>query len=425
MSGVAGRASRGGFLPLLALAAVFVAARLFAGSLADGAGLVMEQPGTRDFVQYWAAHQALEGGRNAYDGETMFAIEDGVGQRDDETILMWNPPWTVLLLEPVVSLPFPAAALLWALTSMILLGGIAVLLPEALGRRTPHLLVAALAAGCFYPVAQCLVWGQLSVFLAFFLVLFLHFERKGEMFAAGLALVPLTTKPHLFFLLAIPGLLWVAQLAPRERRAFLAGLVGGFAAVVTVTALRWPDALLNWKASLSVTPTGPGAVAMESWKTSTLSTLLRTAIAATNGGAAPRWPMWAVPLAGFAATAAWFATHRGRIVWAEVAPPLLCLSLTLGSYGWTYDQTLLLTVQVALACDAAEAIAAGPASRAAGWRVAALLLAIQLLAVAVGAKPDASHADYIWLPWAMLGAWAYARRTFASSRDAAARGASA
>lgn len=426
MSTAESRLVRGGFLPLLVLAAVFVVTRLSVGSLGDGAGLAMEQPGTRDFVQYWAAHQALGSGRNAYDGQTLFAIEDGVGQRDDETILMWNPPWTVLLLEPVVSLPFSKAALMWELTSLILLAGIAVLLPEALGRRTPHLSVAALAVGCFYPVAQCLVWGQLSVFLTFFFVLFLHFEHKGERFAAGLSLVPLTTKPHLFFLLAIPGLLWLVQLPPRERRAFLAGAVGGSAVVVAVTALRWPAALSWWTASLSAQPTGPGAVAMELWETTTVATLLRLAIAATNGGDAPRWPIWAVPAAGFAATAAWCARNRRPVVWADVAPPVMCLSLTLGSYGWTFDQTLLLPVQMALACDAVAAIGGeaasssggretvGTAVRGAGWRVAALLVAIQLFALAVGARPGASHADFIWLPWAMLAAWAFARRLLAA-----------
>ena len=124
---------------MAALAAMLLGAVLLAGRLAPGAGLVLKQPGTRDFVQYWAAHQALESGRNAYDGEVMFQIEDGIGQRDDETILMWNPPWTALLLEPVVTLPFPKAALLWFVTSTILLTGIAILLPEALGRNaTPR-----------------------------------------------------------------------------------------------------------------------------------------------------------------------------------------------------------------------------------------------------------------------------------------------
>lgn len=399
------RLQRGGFPPVIAVACALLAARVAVGGLADGAGLALEKPGTRDFVQYWAAHQALESGRNAYDGEVMFQIEDGIGQRDDETILMWNPPWTALLLEPVVTLPFPKAALLWFVTSTILLTGIAILLPEALGRSTPHLVVAALAAGCFYPAAQCLVWGQLSIFLTFFFVLFLYFVRKGEMCAAGLALTPLTTKPHLFFLLAVPGLAWLAQLPARQRRAFLAGAVGGLAVMLTITVLRWPEALPWWKASLSATPTGPGAVAMETWKTSTLSTLVRSVMADATG-AAPRWPMWAIPLVGFVTTAFVFARRRDPIVWADVAPPLMCLSLTLGCYGWTYDQTLLLPVQMALACDAVAAH-----DRAAAWRVAGVLIAVQVLAVVIGARSGAAHDDFIWLPWAMLAAWFYARRS--------------
>lgn len=401
-----------GILPVVMLAALFVVLRVGAGMLGNDRGLVLEQPGTRDFVQYWAAERALESGRNAYDGNVMFAIEDAVGQRDDETILMWNPPWTVLLLEPVVGLPFPAAALLWFLTSTLMLGGIAMLLPGALGREPPHLVVSALAVACFYPVAQCLVWGQLSVFLTFFFVLFLHFERRGEFFAAGLALVPLTAKPHLFFLLAVPGLWWLVARTTGQRRAFLAGAVGGLAVVVTIAALRWPEALGWWKASLSAAPTGPGAVAMESWKTSTLATLVRSALA-TGSGVAPRWPMWAIPAAGLAATVAYFGRRRPVVDWAEVAPPLMALSLTLGSYGWTYDQTLLLPLQVALVCDAAS-----HRDRSAAARVVAVLVLIQALALVVGARRGAAHEDYIWLPWAMLGAWAYGRRALGRDKVA-------
>ena len=241
------------------------------------------------------------------------------------------------------------------------------------------------------------MWGQLSIFLTFFFVLFLYFVRKGEMCAAGLALTPLTTKPHLFFLLAVPGLAWLAQLPARQRRAFLAGAVGGLAVMLTITVLRWPEALPWWKASLSATPTGPGAVAMETWKTSTLSTLVRSVMADATG-AAPRWPMWAIPLVGFVTTAFVFARRRDPIVWADVAPPLMCLSLTLGCYGWTYDQTLLLPVQMALACDAVAAH-----DRAAAWRVAGVLIAVQVLAVVIGARSGAAHDDFIWLPWAMFG----------------------
>ena len=137
---------------------------------------------------------------------------------------------------------------------------------------------------------------------------------------------------------------------------------------------------------------------------------------------APRWPMWAIPLASLAGTAAYFFSfaRRRAVVWADVAPPLMALSLTLGSYGWTYDQSLLLPMQVALVCDAAASRDRGAAARVLG-----LLVAIQALALLVGARPDTSHADYVWLPWAMLGAWVYGRRALAVSGGQGADGAAA
>ena len=61
------------------------------------------EPGTEDFVQYWAAWQLLQEGLNPYDAGLMNAIQQTVGQKAEVTTMMWNPPWTVLLMSPILT----------------------------------------------------------------------------------------------------------------------------------------------------------------------------------------------------------------------------------------------------------------------------------------------------------------------------------
>ena len=209
-------------------------------------------------------------------------------------------------------------------------------------------MAVALAVGCFYPVAQCLVWGQLSLFLTFFFVLFLHFERRGERFAAGLAVVPLTAKPHLFFLLAIPGLLWLAQLPARERRAFLAG---PSAASRSSSPSPRCAGRTRWLVEGVAVGRAEGP-APRRWNVEDVHrpTLVRSALAARSG-VAPR---------GRCGRCRWRASRRGGVPSPGAARHRVGRRGAAADVPVAHarqlrvdlDQSLLLPVQVALVCDA-------------------------------------------------------------------------
>ena len=52
------------------------------------------------------------------------------GQSPDATIFMWNPPWTVLLIVPVLQLPFGAACLAWIGCNLALVAGIGLIVGD-------------------------------------------------------------------------------------------------------------------------------------------------------------------------------------------------------------------------------------------------------------------------------------------------------
>ena len=73
-------------------------------------------PGTRDFVEYWAAGRQLVHHANPYDGDALLRSERSVGFPSDlPPQIMANPPWALPLVLPLGLLSPMAAELLWLL----------------------------------------------------------------------------------------------------------------------------------------------------------------------------------------------------------------------------------------------------------------------------------------------------------------------
>lgn len=310
-------------------------------------------PGTVDYVQYWSAFRALQQGLNPYDGVVLHEIQLSVGQRPDTTILMWNPPWTCLFLAPFLALPFTSSAALWFLFSVALLFVIA--RTSRLCFATPNRMPLSVLVPCcalFYPIIECLSWGQISIFItaAFSLTLSLLAQRRYAI--AGLSAVPLSIKPHLFFLLIPLLILLLSRVSRAQRRLFILAASSGMLATAAVTELLWPGALGSWMSSFYRTPEGPGTIPTQQWMTATLATILRSFLS-TNDGNVPSWPLTALPITAFTIMSAWVLIQRRTIVLrANLMLQTLCLSLLLCSYGWLYDQSLLVLCCISLVCDA-------------------------------------------------------------------------
>lgn len=356
-------------------------------------------PGTGDYVQYWSAYRALQQGLNPYDGLTLHEIQRSVGQLPDRTILMWNPPWTCLLLAPFLALPFGTSAALWFLFSLALLFFITgVGLPLLAGQqRLPHSL-AVLSCLLFYPVIECLSWGQLSIFITAACALTMYLLQRRSYSAAGISVLPLTLKPHLFFLLAPLIALLLYKLPKSDRRALLVATGLGMLATVIATEALWPGSLGAWVNSFQHAPRGPGAVPTHQWMTATLTTLVRVLIADTES-APPAWPLIVVPTAAFAVMGAWvFINHKNIAASPNVILHTLCLSLLLGNYGWLYDQSLIVLCQLSIACNAYNATRALTRGALFGGLVAIFCAAVLCR---IYGDPPAQH-HYTWIPAAML-----------------------
>ncbi|OVE80465.1 hypothetical protein BVY02_00045 [bacterium J17] len=367
--------------------------------------------GTRDFVQYWSAYTLFSVGENPYDPSLMVEVQKGLGLNEARPVMMWNPPWLMVMMSPILSLSFPTSVVCWFLLSVCLFFGTALIgraVSNIEGAAFAPLLISSLL---FFPVWESMVWGQISVFLGFGLaLLFWGLKRKND-WLSGFGLVVLTVKPHLTFLLSVALVFTII----RERRYSLVLVFAlGFFALLTLTHSFNNHAISDWFASFGEVRRSGAATSVYDWRVPTLSGWFRALL--FDGSSTPAsWPMWLFPLLA-TIFAVWFLSKIAKEVSDPAARyfiPLLCCSLLFAPYGWIYDYSLLLAPCVFLACGAYDS----PKESSGRILVLILIILVQLVGILLKMYGPEGHQWFIWIPAVLLVISAIAERTLPSLRQ--------
>jgi hypothetical protein len=367
-------------------------------------------PGTIDFIQYWTSGRLLLEGVNPYDASAVGSRERALGVVGEVSLLR-GPPWTLFLLLPFLLLPFGLAAQLWLIVNVLLVSVSLIALHSALGAGRRSLLASAVATACFYPVFQSLILGQVSVVLLVCLAGFMLAESRARPFLAGVFLAPLTIKPHLFLVFGAI-LLW--RVLREKRTRVLYGTGAGLVLLLLPVVLLVPASFGQWLGSFSSASAATGVVPIETWKTTTLTGLLRSLIFSISGSA-PMWPLWVLPPLGLLAASAWIRRSGLGLGLAEQTPMLLCLSYLFAPYGWVFDQAILLPLQIAMVSQAFER----GRPRVSRFGVLAVLIGIQLVAILIGLREGVTLHEFFWIPLAMMGVWFWHSRRMDTKLQAA------
>jgi hypothetical protein len=360
---------------------ISVMRRLVVAVLVTAAALTPGKPtrgNVNDFIAYWTAAHEVIGGHDPYAAGPVLALERQLGFAQAKPLIMRNPPWAVPVIVLFGLLPFGAAQGLWLVGNLI-----AVLVAtrwlwgiyQAKGewRWTPWL-----AMGLFLPVAVALAIGQMSPLVLLGIVGFLHSEKKQELGRAGAFLYLVALKPHLVFLLWIALLLWTI----RKSKGRTLAAFGFVTLLASSIAIALDHAVFAQYLGLLTS----GGVLAE--------------LSPTLGGALRLWlPQyhWVQALPAVLALI-WFLgrwrSERDGWQWREEMPILLLASLLTTSYGWFFDQIVLLPCMF----QAAEWLTKSRRSAAIGIAILYLSMNAMVLTLIL------EHRTTFWYAWT-VPAW--------------------
>jgi Glycosyltransferase family 87 len=271
-----------------------------------------------DFLEYWASARLLVHHADPYSKDLLAQVEGeaGVGSGPD-TLVGLNPPYSLAFFLPLAFFTDPrSAGIFW---TVVLFTGI------ALSLRTHWF------AYLYPPVFACLLGGQSAALLLLGVTLFLKYHR-AKPWAAGLSLLLLGLKPHLFVLFGIALLAWVMM---RKAYAILwtpaAGLVILSAIVTPLRPQVWADYLRMGRTH-----------GIAHWFLPCVSGWLRRLVH-------PSW-VWLqiLPLAVGCVWALWyFRRHRTAWDWTTHGSLLLMVSLAVSPYEWFTDEIAILPAIIA------------------------------------------------------------------------------
>jgi len=286
--------------------------------------------GARDFVEYWAAGRLFVSGGNPYSPRDLFELEKAAGWTDSVPLIMWNPPWTLLLMAPFVFFSYTTGQFLWLLFHVTLIlvsvqqlwcvyGG------AVTRSRTPWVLAVT-----YVPTIFVLIIGQITPVVLAALTGFLYFQHRKNFFAAGASAAILAVKPHLLYLFWIIFALWVWR--TRYWRIVSGALVVGFS-IAIVHLLIDPHVYSQYLTLCKTTDT----LRPLDWLTPTLRTAIRVFIGPTH-----IWLQFAPSLAGIMWVLFHWYRHKNHWDWPEQLPCIVLVSVVTSFFAWTYDQVVFL-----------------------------------------------------------------------------------
>lgn len=390
-----------------------VALLRFAGS--SSAPTSFGDLGTNDFIEYWSAFRVAAEGGNPYDPAQLAPIQQGAGRASDVPLMMWNPPWLLLLMRPAMLEGFGQSASTWMRMNIVLFALSMVLV--TIGCRGKHfrasdLMVALIGGVVSVPMLLTLQIGQIGLLLLCSVSLLYWALRRERNAVAGVALGLMSVKPHLFLLV---GLLVVVIVARERRWGIVFGAAATMAGLCVATALWSQNLLPDWYQSVVSPPAGvPAAV---EWKTPNLSNVVRALVARWTG-TRPSWPMTVVPALSGVVAAWWLwrsPRRQGRRL-GNLLPPVLCASVLTAPFGWTFDHVVLSLPQVVIFLQAFTA-GVPPVNR---WGAIGAVLLCQFGLALQLATTQSDYSAYWWFPAAMLVAWIALSRLLSLGTDAVA-----
>jgi hypothetical protein len=253
---------------------------------------------------------------------------------------MWNPPWILVILSPILWMDYKVSKLLWmSLNSFFLVFAILILLKNDLLRvDLSRKILMIIAMSSFPPMIDCLKFGQLGLLLLIGVVMVYEGLKKERIWALVLGLGIISIKPHLFALFGSFLLAWLfvsKKFFVLSRITFFIGILFFAPIIINLELfLFWVDSMINQ-------PSSEVIFRPWQWKTATISTLLREYFFLREPDLGysivlSAWLYFLLPLATI------FGVVCRRINWEIAFPLIILFSFILSPFTWYFDMTVLM-----------------------------------------------------------------------------------
>lgn len=277
----------------------------------------------RDYIEYWAAGRQVIHHANPYDPSAILRLEQSAGMERDQPEVSPSPPLVLLLTAPLGFFSAEAGLILWFALLLASLSGSLWILWLLHGKPDTLLYLFGFL---FAPAIACLQCGQISIFLLLSIMASLYF-LESRPWLAGMLLVPLTVKPHLFLPFAVALVLWVLY-----RRAFgvPAGFFVGLSACLALTFYLDQHAWAQYFGLLKQFHLLVYPVPTLSGTLQRLISVRMSWLRFLPDAAASLWAIW------------YFRSRRDHWNWAEQGMVALLVSILCAPYAFFYDECILL-----------------------------------------------------------------------------------
>ena len=226
--------------------------------------------GQGDFIEYWSAFQLLLEGQNPYSPPLMLEIQKNLGPRG-EPMMMWNPPWLLIMFAPLLSFEFSLSAKIWSIANVVAFWSVPLfIIPEKSKVNALILLASFLFMLCFPPFWMGLKLGQISGFLTLGTALYFLGIKQRKASFLGFSLLFLSLKVQLFLLPLTLFAWWI--LKERSCRKFILS-AGPLLALIIITLVVAPNSLYAWVSTIGNQHTIEGVQAPNQWITASLSSV--------------------------------------------------------------------------------------------------------------------------------------------------------
>lgn len=290
----------------------------------------------QDFVVRHAAFQLFAHRQNPYDISLLRPLEQQIAGFD-VNIPFLNPPWTLLLLSPVMQFSYEISALLWMICN-VLFAILAVLLVWKAVLNKPPSPLQLLGSLFFLPGIFCLIWGQLGFLMAMGIACLILAEKRKSIALALTGILLLSVKPHLYFLLILFGL-WRAVREKAFRLPLLSLLL--FAILLLLCESISPGICGQWLHSSQ-----SGIRDLQFLRSCNLPVIL--ALFMSYGGRLSLLQLFAVPSITAVLLLCWLQISKPAMNNQLAITVILPLSMLMAPYSWHHDFAVLLPIQVLL-----------------------------------------------------------------------------